>query len=48
MQTFHSMHFCITVDFDANGLAKQVNAVQKEIAAKKKVGIDLIATCACN
>ena len=25
-----------TVDFDANGLAKQSNAVQKEVAAKKK------------
>ena len=25
------------VDFDANGLAKQVNAVQKDIATKKKV-----------
>lgn len=25
------------MDFDANGLSKQVNAIQKEIAAKKKV-----------
>lgn len=25
------------VDFEANGISKQVNAVQKEIAAKKKV-----------
>jgi hypothetical protein len=28
------------VDFEANGLSKQVNAVQKEIAAKKKVVLD--------
>jgi hypothetical protein len=28
------------VDFEANGLSKQINAVQKEIAAKKKVVLD--------
>jgi hypothetical protein len=28
------------VDYEANGLSKQVNAVQKEIAAKKKVVVD--------
>ena len=27
----------ITVDYEANNLSKQVNAVQKEIATKKKV-----------
>lgn len=33
-----------TVDFDVNGLNKQVNGVQKEIAAKKKV---LVIHCWC-
>jgi hypothetical protein len=28
------------VDYEANSLSKQVNAVQKEIAAKKKVVLD--------
>jgi hypothetical protein len=27
----------VVVDFEANGLSKEVNAVQKEIGAKKKV-----------
>ena len=33
--TIHS--HCVAVDFEANSLAKSVNSVQKEIAAKKKV-----------
>ena len=32
------------MDYDTNALRKQVNEVQKEISAKKKVGIDLIVT----
>ena len=35
--TVPSCELRFVVDFDANGLSKQVNAVQKEIAAKKKV-----------
>lgn len=31
------VHQPLTVDFEANNLAKEVNSVQKEIAAKKKV-----------
>ena len=27
----------VSVEFETNGLSKQVNAVQKEIGAKKKV-----------
>lgn len=30
-------HFITTVDYEASSLAKSVNQVQKEIAAKKKV-----------
>ena len=45
MRTSHRRIKCIvysrdieTVDFEANNISKQVNAVQKEIGAKKKVG----------
>lgn len=36
------------MDFDASNLSKQVNAVQKDIAAKKKVCKHSSPLCACD
>jgi seryl-tRNA synthetase len=38
LQKFHKWFFLssLTVDFDANGLSKQSNALQKQIGLKKK------------
>lgn len=42
---FRNIYLCsLIVDYDTNALRKKVNEVQKEISAKKKVGIDLIVT----
>jgi seryl-tRNA synthetase len=35
----NSFFFLLTVDFDANGLSKQSNALQKQIGLKKKARV---------